>query len=300
MKLDRLIGILTILLQNDKSTAPELAKRFEVSRRTILRDIDNLCNAGIPVVTTRGGDGGISIMDGYKINKNVLTAAELQNLVAALKGIDTVLPQSNFKSLMEKLAPSDAAISLTDSIVIDLSSHYRYGLTEKISLLKTAIAEHKAVSFDYYYPKGEMRREVEPYFIEFKWSAWYVFGFCRLRQDFRRFKLNRLWNLTLTDSKFAPRTVPPEQVNAECFPYESKMLIKFDKAVKYRLIDCYGLNCYEETDDALLVTLDYSDKEYMFGLLLGFGEQAEVLEPKEIREEFTRMIKNIFSLYHGT
>jgi hypothetical protein len=123
MKLDRLIGILTVLLKSDKTTAPELAQRFEVSSRIILRDLDSLCLAGIPIVTTHGGDGGIAIMEGYKINKSVLTADELQSLVAGLKSIDSVSRQSNFESLMLKLAPdNNAVVSLTDSVVIDLSS----------------------------------------------------------------------------------------------------------------------------------------------------------------------------------
>jgi len=301
MKLDRLIGILTILLQNEKTTAPELARRFEVSRRTILRDIDALCLAGIPVVTARGGDGGISIMEGYKINKNVLTAEELQALVAGLKGIDSVSRQSQFEGLMTKLAPSNAMISLTDSIVIDLSSYYKDSLSEKIELLKHAIAQRRTARFNYYYPKGEMLREVEPYFIEFKWSAWYVFGWCRLRQDFRRFKLNRLWDLALTDSPFEPRPIPPEQESGGyAFPEPHNIKILFDKSVRFRLIESYGLHCYEEREDGLFMSLDYTNRDYIFSWLLGFGDKAEVLGPEETRAEFRRMAENIFKLYHRT
>ena len=124
MKHDRLIGILTMLLQNEKTTAPELAQKFEVSRRTILRDIDTLAMAGIPIVSTRGGSGGIAIMDGYKIKTSVLTSDELQNLIAALKGLNSVSEKSYFESLMRNLSPAYAVVSLTDSIVIDLSGYY--------------------------------------------------------------------------------------------------------------------------------------------------------------------------------
>ena len=299
MKLDRLIGILTIMLQSDKVTAPELAKRFNVSRRTILRDIDALGLAGIPVVTSQGGDGGISIMEGYKIRNSVLTADELQTLVAGLKSIDSVSKQSNFESLMTKLAPSDAAVSLTDSVVIDLSDHYKDSLAEKIALFKQAIAERRTVRFDYYYPKGEMRREVEPYFVEFRWNGWYVFGWCRLREDFRRFRLNRLWNFALTDESFALRPVPPEQASGGyAFPEPNNVKILFDKSVRFRLIEEYGLNCYEETDDGLLLSLDYTNKDYTFSWILGFGDKARILEPEETRNEFAVLTKNIFSLYH--
>lgn len=299
MKIDRLIGILTVLLQNEKATAPELAKKFEVSRRTILRDVDVLCLAGIPIVSIRGGDGGISIMEGYKINKNVLTADELQTLVTGLKSIDSVSKQSNFESLMTKIAPSKAMVSLADSVVIDLSSHYKDSLSEKIELFKRAIAHHKTVQFDYYYAKGEVPREIEPYFVEFRWNAWYVFGWCELREDFRRFKLNRLWNYAITDKTFTARPVPDEKANAQdAFPEPYQIKILFDKSVRFRLIEAYGLTCYEETADGLLLTLEYTNKDCMFSWILGFGDKAKVLEPDEARAEFSEMAKNIFNVYN--
>jgi len=163
MKLDRLIGILTILLQNKKTTSPELAKHFEVSRRTILRDIDTLNMAGIPIISTRGGSGGVAIMDGYKINHGVLNTDELQNLIAALKGLDSISQQSNMTHLMTKLTQGNPVSSLTDSVAIDLSGYYKNTLPEKIALLKQAISESRGISFDYYYGKGDTRREIEPY-----------------------------------------------------------------------------------------------------------------------------------------
>lgn len=299
MKIDRLIGILTVLLQNDKTTAPELAKRFEVSRRTILRDVDTLCLAGIPIVSIRGGDGGISIMEGYKINKNVLTADELQTLVTGLKSIDSVSKQSNFESLMTKIAPSNAMVSLADSVVIDLSSHYKDSLSEKIEIFKQAIAEHKTVRFDYYYTKGEVPREIEPYFVEFRWNAWYVFGWCRLREDFRRFKLNRLWALTLTDESYKLRTIPPGKADAGyAFPEPYNMKILFDRSVRFRLIEECGLNCYTDTEAGLLLNFNYTNKDYTLSWILGFGDKAEILEPQDVREEFASMTKKIFELYN--
>lgn len=298
MKLDRLIGILTILLQNKKSTAPELARHFEVSRRTILRDIDTLNMAGIPIVATRGGDGGIAIMDGYKINHGVLTTDELQHLIAALKGLDSVSKQSSFENLMGKLTQTNAVVSLADSIVIDLSSHYKDMLSEKIALIKQAISENRTITFDYYYAKGEAIREIEPYCIEFRWKEWYLFGWCRLRKDFRRFKLNRLWKLALTKEPFARRIVPDNILNAsEVFKEQNNIQIRFDKNVRFRLIEEYGLNCYDESEDGLLLSLDYTNKDYIFGWILSFGDKAEILSPLEIRAEFAEITKNIFFKY---
>jgi predicted DNA-binding transcriptional regulator YafY len=298
MKLDRLIGIFTVLLQQEKSNAPALAERFGVSRRTILRDIDALGLAGIPIVTMRGEGGGIAMMAGYKVNKTALTTEELQMLIAGLKGMDSVSKTSQFELLMDKLAPGGAAVSLGSSMVIDLSSHYKDSIADKINMFKQAIAERKTVAFDYYYPKGEMPREIEPYVLEFRWSAWYVFGFCPLRQDFRRFKLGRLWNYRITDTAFDFRPLPPSSGEAvETFPEPYNVKILFDKSVRFRLIETYGLSCYEERDDGLLFSLDYANRDFIFSWILSFGEKAKVIEPPEAVSEFAETAKKMFELY---
>ena len=103
MKIDRLIGILSILLQEEKVTAPELAEKFEVSRRTINRDIEDLCKAGIPVVTSQGTGGGISIMDGYKLDRTILSSKDMQMIPAGLRSLDSVSGSRYYGQLMEKL-----------------------------------------------------------------------------------------------------------------------------------------------------------------------------------------------------
>ena len=145
MKIDRLIGIVTILLQTEKSTVPALAQRFEVSRRTIERDIDALCRAGVPLVTVQGYGGGVFIEPRYKLDKTLLSGPELAALVAGAAGVGSVSPAPLARSLAEKLGGSG-----TDDLLIDLSSHYRESLTPKIELLRTAIAEHARVRFTYY------------------------------------------------------------------------------------------------------------------------------------------------------
>ena len=151
MKIDRLLGIITILLQCDKVTAPELAKKFEVSRRTIHRDVDDICKAGIPIITYQGGDGGISIADGYKLDKSALSVAELESIITGLKSLGSVSDTARIEILISKLSPkNEAAVSIKDNVLIDLSSHYKSSLSEKISLIKAAISENKLVSFDYY------------------------------------------------------------------------------------------------------------------------------------------------------
>jgi predicted DNA-binding transcriptional regulator YafY len=299
MKLDRLLGILTVLLQTDKTTAPELAARFGVSRRTILRDVEALCLAGIPVSTARGEGGGISIMEGYKIGANVLTEDELAALAAGLAGVDSVSKTPNLSAILDKLSGAPRA---PESVMnIDLASFHGRSLSDKIALLRRAIRELHTVEFDYAAPGGFTRREIEPYKIDFRWGAWYIFGYCRLRGDFRLFKLNRLWNYSLTDNTFEPRPIPADRDDADAaFPEQYRMEIRFHPSARYRLIEEFGQDCYTEDDDGLHFSLDYTNREYIFGWLLAFGDKAEVLSPPEAREEFAAIARNLFNLYNPT
>jgi predicted DNA-binding transcriptional regulator YafY len=299
MKLDRLMGILTILLQNDRVTAPFLAEKFEVNRRTIGRDIDALCQAGIPIITHQGTGGGISISDGFKLDKHVLTTGELSGIIAALKGIGSVSEQSQIERTLEKLgANSDAVISLHEPVVINLASYYKGDLTPKIETIKQAILENYVIEFDYYYEKGESHRRIEPHIVVFEWTSWYVFGFCLERMDWRMFKLNRLWNISICDERFALRDIPPEKREFNNhFQDEKKLVALFDKSTKYLLIETYGLDCFHETDDGLYFEIGYTNQNYMISWLLGFGDKVKVLKPLSVVNEVQSIAKNILAHY---
>ena len=299
MKLDRLLGILTTLLQNDRITAQELAEKFEVNRRTIGRDVDALCQAGIPVVTHQGIGGGISIAEGFKLDKSVLTADELQSIIAALKGIGSISEQSNVERTLDKLhAKSNAVVSMREPVIIDLASHYKGQLSPKIEMIKRAVLEARLIEFDYYYDKGESHRRIEPYFVIFQWTAWYVFGYCTERQDWRLFKLLRLWNLRLCNEFYSPREIPPEKRDFNLHYTENiKLVALFDPSEKYRLIETYGLDCFAETDEGLFFELGFTNRDFLIGWLLGFGDKVKVLEPSDVAAGIQTTAKNILSRY---
>lgn len=300
MKLDRLLGILTILLNNNRVTAPQLAEKFEVTRRTIGRDIDLLCQAGIPIVTHQGGGGGISIVDGYKFDKSILTSDELSSIIAALKGIGSVSEKSQIERTLDKLSTNkDTVVSLREPIVIDLASHYKGSLTPKIKLIKQAVLEQRLIEFDYYYEKGQTRRRIEPYFVIFQWTAWYVFGFCLERQDWRTFKLARLWDLQLCEETYTKREIPQERLDFNAYlPDDKKLTALFEPSVKYQLIETYGLNCFTETEDGKLrLEIGYTNRDYTISWLLGFGSKAKVIEPVDMAEEIKRLAEKIIRNY---
>ncbi len=300
MKIERLIGIITILLQNDKVTAPELARRFEVSRRTINRDIEDICKAGIPIVATQGYGGGLSIADGYKLDKTVLTKAELQDMLAGLRGMDSV-SKGSLAGLLEKLSGKEARVVAEDTIIIDLASHYQAShyqasLSQKIALIKEAIRTKRILSFQYYYGKGEARRSIEPYRLVFKWSSWYVFGFCLKRQDYRLFKLNRLWDLQAGEDTFIPRKLSPEQLSFEEHFTKGGIHLKavFEASEKYRLIEEYGIDSFAAREDGkLLLERDFASYENMREWIFSFGDKVSVLAPKELLEDRRKQAENI-------
>lgn len=300
MKLDRLLGILAILLQNNRVTAPQLAEKFEVTRRTIGRDIDALCQAGIPVVTQQGGNGGISIAEGYKLDKSILTADELSGMIAAIKAIGSVSEKAQVERMLDKLsANKDAVVSLREPVVIDLASHYKGSLTPKIRLIKQAILDQRLIEFDYYDKTGWARRRVEPYFVIFQWTAWYVFGFCLERRDWRMFKLTRLWELQLCEETYTRREVPPKQRDFNThLPDDKKLVALFDPSVQYQLIDTYGLNCFTEAEDGRLrLEIGYTNRDYIISWLMGFGSKAIVVEPSDMADEIKRISENIIQNY---
>ena len=301
MKIDRLMGILTALLQNDTVTAPQLAKKFEVARRTIGRDIDALCMAGIPVITRQGGKGGISLADGFKVDKALLTATELQTLLAAVKGLSTVDKDSHLERMLDKLSMGgDAMVSLRESMIIDLSSYYKGSLTAKISGIKQAIANNRLITFEYYSEKGQLLRQAEPYCIVFQWSAWYVLGFCLDRQDFRLFKLNRLWELKTLSESFRPRDIPPQAMDFDAkFPDEHHLTAVFHPSAKHLLIDAYGPDCFvTQPDGSLRFSCSYTNRPYIISWILGFADKAKVTEPEDLNNEINEIIKKMYLIYN--
>lgn len=296
MKIDRLIGIITLLLQRDKITAPELAERFEVSRRTINRDIEDICKAGILLVTTQGYGGGISILDSYKIEKSFFTNDELQTVITALKGVDSIARDSYSTRIIDKLSAVDSRLNIDDIIIIDLASHYKEPLTNKIELIKSAIRNQYKISFNYHSERSDGLRIVEPYKIVFKWSAWYVFGFCIARDDYRLFKLNRLSDLKLGNEHFGKREIPAELLEFNDYFDVQNYSLKavFEPSEKYRLIDEYGTECFSKNDDdKLYFERDFVSYQNMREWILSFGDKVTVLAPKKLRDDIVINAKNI-------
>ena len=302
MKLDRQIGILSMLLQGRTITMPYLAEKFEVSRRTINRDIEDLCKAGIPIITKQGVSGGVSIMENYKIDRTLLTHSEMQDIIAGLRGLDSVNGTNRYGQLMEKLSigSSDFMVG-NQSVLIDLSSWYKNAIAPKIEIVRGAIDTCKKIQFVYYSPKGESIRCIEPYYLIFEWSSWYVWGWCVERKDYRLFKLNRMDKVTHTEQEFLKRQVPvPDLSDKKVFPGGIKVKALFDKACEWRLVEEFGIHSFcIQSDGRLLFRTEYTNEENLITWLLSFGDKVELLEPVDIREEIRCRIERMKKNYEN-
>ena len=298
MKIDRLIGIITTLQQKKMVTAPYLAAKFEVSRRTINRDIEDICKAGIPIVTTQGVNGGISIMEGFSLDTTVFTEQELTAIFTGLKSLDSVSHSASAEKLAQKISGS-SAIKLTDHMVIDLSSFYKDDFASKIEQIKFAIRESRCIAFPYYYNKVEADKLIEPYLIVFKWSDWYLFGFCTERQDFRMYKLRRLWNLQITDVSYTIREIPEEKKQFDSHITDDYIISAvYDPSVKYRLIEEYGPACFVKQKDGKLYTeWGFTTQNSAVEWFLSFGDKVKVLSPPEMVGLMSSILNSAKNLY---
>ena len=297
MKTDRLIGILAVLQRGGKITAPELAARFEVSRRTILRDVETLSWAGIPIVTEQGAEGGIYLMEGAAANTALLTRDELSAILAGVRSIDSVSHVPKAAALLQKLGANDENV-----LGIDLASFYQRDLAVKIETIRNAINGRMCIRFRYCAPGGETERLIEPHKLLYHWSDWYVFGWCRKREDFRLFKLRRLWELKLTEDAFTLRDIPEEKLRlGKNMTDDYFVTALYDPSVKYRLVEEYGSGSFtEEADGRLRARWGFTTPELAAEWFLGFGDKVKVIEPLEMVQLMGEKIEKMRKLYAET
>ena len=296
MQLYRLMGILVLLLRQERLTIPQLAERFEVSPRTIRRDIESLCKAGVPVSTAQGYGGGVFIAPEYRLEPSLFTKEELGLVLAGVQGMGSVFSPVQAQGVLEKLGGEGAQ----GEISIDLSAFDPAGLSRQVEVLSAAIREGRLVSFHYFAPSGESLRKVEPHRLLYRLSAWYLLGFCRERQDFRTFKLARITGLETLEEGFSPRTVPPERMDFQAYFRQEGIVLRalFAPEAAYRLVEEYGEGCFSPWGDGrLLLERRFVRYENLREWVLGFGAQAEVLEPPNLREDLRRQAENLLALY---
>ena len=296
MKDNRLFRILYYILEKEKVTANELADKFEVSVRTIYRDIDSISSVGVPIFTTQGKGGGIKIDNEYILNKSLFDANEKEQIIAALQGLE----KTNKVYKSELITKLSALFKIKNSnwIEIDFTSWESNNTYQDLfNTLKIAIINKNIISFSYNSSKGEkINRKVKPIRLLFKEQDWYLYGFCLLRNDFRYFKLSRMKDLKVLAMNYEDNF--ENIVLKREIKYENTVNIKlkFNKSVAFRVYDEFKA-IVEDKKGNLYVEMKIPNNYKLYNYIFSFGANVEILEPKEIRNQFKNMINKIAKKY---
>ncbi|SHK73808.1 helix-turn-helix transcriptional regulator [Desulforamulus aeronauticus] len=310
MKIDRLVSIIMILLEKERIGAQELADIFEVSPRTIYRDIDTINMAGIPVRSTSGVGGGFEIMKKYKIDKKVFSTADLSAILMGLSSLSNMIRGDELVNALAKVKsfiPADRAKDIelkANQVYIDLSPWMGNGNIQPfLEIIKTALQENRLLSFEYTDRYGnKTARTAEPYQLVLKSSHWYWQGYCLKRNDYRLFKLSRTSNLQIQEEAFTPRDYQKPTLD---FTYilaimQTKIKIRIHKSVIDRVLDfCAYEHFSPDGNEHYIVSFPFIENEYYYNILFSFGDKCECLEPLYIRSEMKRRIHDMATIYES-
>ena len=297
MQINRLFEIVYILLERKTITAKELAERFEVSTRTIYRDIEILSQAKIPVYANKGNGGGIGLLEDYVLDKSVLSEEEQNQILFALQSMEKISNQDE-KNILEKMS-SIFNKSKTNWIDVDFSDWGTNGEQDQtFNLIRNAILKHNLIEFVYYNSYGEeKKRQAEPLQIYFKDKSWYLKAYCRLKQDYRLFKISRMKDIKLLNETFE-RELP--QIKENKFDYKTIQLeLEISKDMSYRVYDEFKMeDIIKNKNGDFIVKVEFPENDWVYGYILSFGENVKVLSPgyvkSIIKEKLQKSLKNYF------
>lgn len=302
MQISRLFAIVYILLGRRHVTARELAERFEVSVRTIYRDIEALSQAGVPVYATQGAGGGIFISDAYVLNKSALTDAEQGEILMALRSLNATghVESDQLLGRLASLFNKDSA----DWIEVDFS---RWGNEERdrkgLAMIKEGILSRRLLTFTYYSGSGvRTQRKVSPLKLSYKSRAWYVHTFCHDREDYRTFKVVRMADVVLLEETFdkhaLPEPKPPSQEPENPPPPVFPVVIRFRPEIAWRVMDEFDPEFISWNDDGTLcVKVHFQEDAWLYTYILSFGAAAEVLSPPFLRCSLLKTLDTIRKQY---
>ena len=300
MKLDRLLSIVVLLLNRERICARDLSARFEVTVRTIYRDLEAINAAGVPIIAMSGPGGGYGIDPSYTIDRRLLDFDDLCATIAALKGVNSAVEDRRLGSALEKiasLAPKGRAREMSeDRIVIDLFPWGRRDDERRLfKRIEPAIAERRLLQFRYasYGRKGEVRL-VEPMTLVFRAYAWYLWGYCRARSDYRLFKLSRMSGLEARAERFVRRPEAYRREEPALDLPETELLLRCDREHRDAAEEWFGGRNIECADDGgLLIRLSVPAGDWIVKAILGFGGGLSIVEPEALRVRLASLAARI-------
>lgn len=295
MKIDRLIGIIMYLNNRSRVTANELAERYEVSIKTIHRDMEAINQAGIPVVSYRGQDGGYEILKEYQIDRSVLTQTEISWILQILSALDKNFPFQEFAAMKEKFGAIDKEKQATSKIFIDFSTYGSESKTaEKLKFIEEAFMVSRILVFQYRNLRGEcLVRRVEPLQLIFKGVRWYLLAWCTDKQDYRLFRVKRMRDLQLGKFFYEKRETNWDELFSSWNRSTETIRFKFAESFREKLDDYF--DTYQV--DGNIAIVSWPVDEWVSGFFIGLGAEVEVLEPIYLREKIRGKAKKLYEVY---
>ncbi len=296
MRESRLFKIVYHLLDKGGATAPELAEKFEVSVRTIYRDIDALSGAGIPVYAEAGRNGGIYLMNDFVLDKAALSEEEKQEILTALQSISSMNNIGSNQTLQKLSAIFH--MSSENWLEVDFSRWGNHGTDhEKFELLKSAVIHQKCVKITYANSCGTMsERIVQPLKMAYKSMSWYLKAYCTKKQDYRIFKLTRMIDLEILTESFCKRSFPElDETPGQAY---NTIVLRFPKNMAYRVYDEFDKTWVSKNENGdFIVSVEMPEDEWLIGYLLSFGTQVDIIEPVYLRDIVAEQAKKIYEKY---
>jgi len=298
MKIDRLLEMVYVLFEKKTVTAKELSNYFEVSQRTIYRDLETLSAAGIPIYTSKGKGGGIRLLDNYVMKKSMVSEKDQLEIISSLQGMES-LNVPGVEPVLKKLG---VLFQRNDSKWIDVDfSHWGSGEDEKekFKKLKNAIIYKKRIHFDYYSTNGEKsERVIEPLQLIFKGQAWYIYGFCMVRDDYRMFRVTRIKNLNVIAESFERCLVEESQIYQTETGIPITMVLKIDPPMAFRVYDEFEHGkIVKNGDGSFTVTKTLPENDWLYGYILSFGASAQVLQPMHLQSAIRGILEKSLKKY---
>lgn len=303
MKLDRLLAITMTLLNQTRVSATSLAERFEVSLRTIYRDMESINQAGIPIVSFPGSDGGYEIMSGYRIDKQILSLDDFSSIFSALRGVRSVTDSTDFDGLLERIGAIMPNQARADQMNVDFDLTPTPNDKEKIVLLHQAIKDCQLVQIDYLDNKGtETERTIEPMGLFLKGYVWYLYGYCLMRSDIRVFRLSRMLQIRTMTERFSRRNYSLQDVEQQFMGIANfarvRAVLLFDQELKTRVRDEFGSDeVVANADGTITVITFYSSMENAIRSILSYSSYVTVIEPPDVIEELQQHLRKLALKY---
>lgn len=303
MRADRLYAITVYLLNHGRTSAAELAEHFEVSVRTIQRDMDSLCSAGIPVTAVTGVHGGYEIMEHFTLDKHLISPEDYSYILTALKGLFTATKQPQIAGICEKVSSLNGENH--NGMLLDFSV-LREGNWKYLEMLQSAINNQKAVQFRYTNSRSETRMHtVEPIAVVYRWYSWYLLAYSTVKSDYRIYKILRMEDLELTGQNFTREHETPEVILAD---HDRNSKVTYTTVTAKCNPDFVAKTCeylngkvirYLSDQMAIMEFRVVESEQLWIGTLLSFGDNIEILAPEHIRNRFIHCAEKIISLYQN-